>query len=161
MVMKAKKPESVHLYVEGGGDQAVLHDELRRGFRAFLLKAGCRGNMPRIVACGGRNQAFDSFQTALNTGDKAVLLVDSEELVDVAFQSAWKHFEEREGDKHWVKPANASDDDVHLMVCCMESWFLADRDALVKFFGQGFNEKALPHHNNPIESIKKTTFFLD
>ena len=100
MVMKAKKPESVHLYVEGGGDQAVLHDELRRGFRAFLLKAGCRGNMPRIVACGGRNQAFDSFQTALNTGDKAVLLVDSEELVDVAFQSAWKHFEEREGDKH-------------------------------------------------------------
>ena len=92
MVMKLKKSESVYLYIEGGGDQAVLHDELRRGFIMFLSKAGCKGNMPRIVACGGRNQAFDRFQTALNTGNKAVLLVDSEEMADVACQSAWKHF---------------------------------------------------------------------
>ena len=41
------------------------------------------------------------------------------------------------------------------MVKIMESWFLADRDALKAFFGQGFKENALPASDNAIEGIAK------
>ena len=43
---------------------------------------------------------------------------------------------------------------VHLMVQCMESWFLADRAALEKYYGQGFRQKSLPGKQN-IEEIPK------
>ena len=41
------------------------------------------------------------------------------------------------------------------MVQVMESWFLADREALAKYFGDGFKAKALPGSPNAIESIPK------
>ena len=37
----------------------------------------------------------------------------------------------------------------------MESWFLADKDGLAAYFGQGFNRKALPGQRN-IERVAKT-----
>jgi hypothetical protein len=56
---------SFKLYVEGGGDRnKALQTECRRGFSEFLSKAGLKGRMPRIVACGGRTQTYDSFRTA-------------------------------------------------------------------------------------------------
>jgi len=157
MVKKHRKPNTVSLYIEGGGDQRTLRDELRYGFAAFFSQAGCKGKMPKIVACGGREQAFERFQIAWTSGEQAILLVDSEELVNS--NSAWEHFRQRKGDQHWTKPEGASDDTAHLMVCCMESWFLADREALIKYFGQGFNVNVLPHESNPIESIPKERVF--
>lgn len=140
------------LYVEGGGDSKVLHSACRRGFSEFLRKAGLQGSMPRIVACGGRRQAFDDFCTAVKQKKIAVLLVDSEVLVtDV---SPWRHLLSRPGDQ-WAKPAGVTDDGCHLMVQCMESWFLADRQSLAAFFGQGFQANQLPAEASPIESINK------
>ena len=43
----------------------------------------------------------------------------------------------------------------HLMVQCMEAWFLADKDCLAAFFGRGFNRNALSH-NPDIEQVAKT-----
>ena len=40
----------------------------------------------------------------------------------------------------------------------MESWFLADKDALSKFFGQGFNSNQLPQNTN-IESVSKEDIY--
>jgi len=40
------------------------------------------------------------------------------------------------------------------MVQCMESWFLADRDALSEYYKQGFLVKSLPGRPN-IEDIPK------
>ncbi len=85
-----------------------------------------------------------------------MLLVDSEEPVTAAHQSGspvhwqpWQHL-------RWKKPSTADGIDCHLMVQIMESWLLADRDQLKKFFGQGFNEKALPPLvHNSVESIPK------
>ena len=42
----------------------------------------------------------------------------------------------------------------YFMVQIMECWFLADREALAKYFGKEFNPKALPG-NRDIESILK------
>jgi hypothetical protein len=153
----------VKLYVEGGGDAKSLQIECRRGFREFLEKAGLKGKMPRITACGGRRQAYDDYCLALKSGESAVLLVDSEAPVAPEHQQPegqpaqwrpWQHLKARAGDD-WDKPAGAQDADCHLMVQVMESWFLADRDALKAFFGQGFHENALPAANRPIEGVAK------
>ena len=142
---------SYKLYVEGGGDSDSLRSRCREGFCEFLKKAGCAGRMPRIVACGSRSSAYDHFRTACEQGDECLLLVDSEELVTQA--SPWQHLRNRTGDG-WIKPAGVGDQDCHLMVVCMESWLLADRDALQSFFGHGFNASALPR-NTEIEALSK------
>lgn len=142
------------LYVEGGGDTGKLHDACRRGFSMFLEKAGVTKNRPRIVACGGRSRAYDKFRTALREGKRALLLIDAE--ASVKETSPWLHLQNRPGDG-WAKPDNATDDHCHLMVECMENWFLADRETLRAFFGQDFRETALPPRSRGIETVPKDT----
>lgn len=161
----------VKLYVEGGGDAAALKTACREGFSSFLVKAGLKGHMPRIVACGGREDAFDSFCTALKNGEPALLLVDSEAPVAAASQPGkitekvdrdswlpWQHLLQRKGDE-WEKPTGADDLQCHLMTQCMESWLLADRETLKAFFGQGFKENQLPAAANPVESVAKAHIY--
>lgn len=146
---------NVRLLVEGGGESKSLHIECRRGFHDFLLKAGLVGRMPRIVACGGRKKAYDDFCSHLanaQSGETTFLLVDSE--APVTGSSPWDHLRNRPGDG-WGRPNGASDDQCHLMVQCMESWFLADRDTLRDFFKQGFLENTLPGNPLIIESVPK------
>ncbi|MBI2318589.1 MAG: DUF4276 family protein [Betaproteobacteria bacterium] len=54
---------------------------------------------------------------------------------------AWEHLANRD---RWVRPQDAEDDRAQLMVQCMETWCVADHQALRTFFGQGLNERALP-----------------
>lgn len=94
-----------------------------------------------------------------------MLLVDSEAPVDGRCQTGqpntwqpWQHLNQRQGDG-WDKPSPAAETDCHLMVQVMESWILADRATLSAFFGQGFNENALPAAANAIEGIAKTDVY--
>ena len=106
--------------------------------------------MPRIVACGSRDNAYDRFRTGHSSkGVSAMLLVDSEGPVTAL--GTWQHLKSRDG---WDRPSGATDDQCHLMVEVMESWFLADKDALQAYFGQGFRRQALPLNPN-IEQIPK------
>ncbi|MGH8803165.1 MAG: DUF4276 family protein [Polaromonas sp.] len=145
----------LHLYVEGGGDSKALHARCREGFRRFLEQAGLQGHMPRIVACGSRNNAYDDFKTALAQGCLAMLLVDSEAPV-TADGKPWAHLAARDA---WEMPKGANDSHCHLMVQVMESWLLADRATLQAFFGQGFKAAALPAETQPIETIPKAEVF--
>lgn len=148
---------SVTIYVEGGGDQRALKSRCRDGFSAFFAKVVPAGQRPKVVACGSRADAFDAFKTALRTGERAVLLlVDAEEPYEPGCPG-WQHLRQRPGD-HWERPPAATDDHLHLMVRCMEAWFLADRAALAAFFGQGFQESALPGRRE-VEQIAKADLF--
>lgn len=105
----------VKLLVEGGGDNAELKSKCRQGFGKFLVKAGMKGKMPRIVPCGSRNAAFERFRKELSKGNNAVLLVDSERPVDNACQSGkpgnwrpWVHLKQDSGDG-WNKPRGESE----------------------------------------------------
>lgn len=140
------------VYVEGGGSGKSLDDICRKGFTQFLEKAGVTQNRPRIVACGSRADAYDRFKTGLKNGQYALLLVDSE--APVTEQSPWRHLLNRPGDG-WTKAHGATDDHCHFMVECMENWFLADRDTLRIFFGQDFQESALPAPSRAIETLAK------
>jgi len=131
----------VKLYIEGGGQSRSLHIKCREGFRKLLERAGFQGRMPSTKACGNRSAAYDDFKTALRTtrdGEYPVLLVDSEARVN---QPAWQHLRSRDG---WERPAGTDDDQAQLMVQCMESWCVADRTALRRFFGDSLRENALP-----------------
>lgn len=109
--------------------------------------------MPQIVASGSRRNAYEDFETrhrnAANKHEIALLLVDAEAPVKKA--EPWEHLKDRDG---WNRPHHATDDQCHLMVQAMESWFLADRAALEDFYGQGFQVNALPS-NPQIEQIAK------
>lgn len=145
----------IKLYVEGGGEhQRDLADSCRRGFSEFFGKMGFLKH-PRIIACGTRRQAYEDFCTAVkqaNSEDLIFLLVDSED--PVSGNSPWDHLYQRKEDR-WRKPSGVSDEQAHLMVQCMEAWFLADRDALVKYFKKGFSQAALPAVARPIEEISR------
>lgn len=153
------------LYVEGGGTSNVLKTACRKGFRKFLEEAGLKGQMPRVVACGSRRNAYDSFCTAIANGESACLLVDSEAPISAQHQQGapvtwmpWEHLLKREGD-NWSSPSNANADQCHLMVQCMEAWFLADRATLNRFFGHGFRDNALPAEGNNIETLSKEQIY--
>lgn len=155
----------VKLYVEGGGDSKSLQIECRKGFREFLEKAGLKGNMPATSACGGRQNAYDSYCTAIANGEDAVLLVDSEAPVAHQYQQGdtdtwqpWQHLKHRPGDG-WDKPAGVADTDCHLMVQCMESWLIADPVTLKAFFGQGFRENQLPATASSVEQVAKAQLY--
>ena len=91
---------SVRLYVEGGGDRKSLKRECRRKFGKFIQRAGLRGKMPRIVASGSRNKAYEDFKTAhAKGGETVMLLVDAED--PVTARTAWEHLKDRDG---WSRP---------------------------------------------------------
>ncbi len=140
---------SASLYVEGGGDSKSLKTACRRGFRKFIENAGVTGGVSNIVACGSRGNAYRSFSKALSTGLNALLLVDAEG--PVTTQETWQHLKAND---NWDRPATATDGQCHLMVQVMESWFLADADALASFYGQDFNRGPLPANRN-IEQVSK------
>jgi hypothetical protein len=146
----------VKIYVEGGGQGAhssSLRAELRQGFQALFIKAGFVGNLPSVIAAGSRNDAFNDFKTAIGKAkedEMILLLVDSEDAI--ATSTKWEHVKNRDS---WDKPDKAEEENLFFMVECMESWFLADKDALKSFYGKGFKENSLPKTAN-LESIKKT-----
>jgi hypothetical protein len=147
---------TVKVYVEGGGDHnKALQTQCRQGFSEFLRKAGLAGRMPRVVACGGRHNAFERFRTSHEHADGiAILLVDSEAPV---VDKSWDHVRRRIGDE-WVHPAGASDDQIHFMVQAMEAWFHADKDELQRYYGDGFRGATLSQRLD-IDNIPKAGLF--
>lgn len=141
----------VKVYVEGGGDRKALRAQCRRGFRKFFSQTALQGKMPRVIACGGRGKTFDRFRHALANAshdETIVMLVDSETLVT---EPPWSHLKKQDG---WNCPDRATEKNAHLMVQCMEAWFLADKDTLAVFFGQGFNREKLPRKPT-VEEVPK------
>lgn len=159
MVKSKPKPSPFVLYVEGGGDRnPSLAAECRRAFQSLFERAGV-SRKPRVVACGGRRHAYEQFCHGLNQGQEALLLVDAEALLDPTHANDyWGHLKAREGDG-WERPSQATQNHVHLMVVCMETWLLSDQDALSSFFGQDFKPAALFAPDATLEQRDKQSVY--
>lgn len=136
------------IYIEGGGDSKYLHSSCREGFRKLLESTGFKGNMPQLVACGGRDSTYRDFKTDHQNGraDYVAMLVDSEDPVTDP-ENPWDHLKERDG---WDRPDGSNDNQVFLMTTCMETWIAADPDTLNRHYGSCLRESALP----PIHNIE-------
>jgi hypothetical protein len=142
----------IAVYVEGGGRQRKTLDDCRRGFGQLFAKVVQEGHQPKVIACGDRASTFHDFRSDTRQGKEGflILLVDSEGPVD-ADNTSWAYLRTHDG---WTRPSNVHNDQAHLMVQCMESWFLADREALHSYFDQGFLINSLPRRAN-VEEIAK------
>lgn len=143
---------STKVYVEGGGNTERTTKACRAAFSKYFERVVPAGNRPRVVVCGSRQEAYEDFRNGLGDAkyDRVALLVDSEIPVSEG-DTAWRHLQK--SDK-WTKPAGAQEDAAHLMVQCMESWFMADKERLAGYYGQGFSMSALPPRAE-IEDISK------
>jgi hypothetical protein len=140
------------VFVEGGGDDRATGTRCREAFAAFFAKVAEKGRLPKVVPCGGRDQTFKDFRTALAKEPDALLLVDAKDAaLPAALANPWLQLADRDG---WKRPDAAGPTNVALMVQEMESWFLADRGALAAYYGRGFREKALPARQD-IENVSK------
>jgi hypothetical protein len=137
----------IRIYFEG-------HHGLREGFHAFLSEivegARKRGLGFRLIA--GEARAIRDFIKGMRDHSRAfnALLLDSECPDD------GRLFERLHERADWRPPAGIQVEpgQVCWMVQIMESWFLADRPALKRFYGPGFHEASLPP-NPHVEQIPK------
>lgn len=137
----------IAVYMEGGGDGRDAKAALRLGMDSFLtgIKQAAREKSLRwkLVCCGSRHEAFRKFRSSFNNRQHTItiLLVDAEGPVNRPVRD---HLRRRD---EWDL-AFASDDVVHLMTQTMETWIIADPDALAEYYGPNFQRNALPNALN-------------
>ena len=145
--------KEIRIYIEGGGDDRDTKRKIRQGFSSFLKDIVQMARSQRIkwdiIVCGSRNNTFKSFKNALADFPDAfnVLLVDSEAPLK---KDPWEHLKDRD---NW-ELSGVDDTHCYLMVQAMEAWFIADIEALKKFYGKGFKENAISKNPN-VETIDK------
>ena len=133
----------IKIFVEGGGDKKEGKAAIRQGMGELLKEVRNAASHKRlgwnVIACGSRNETFRKFIHEIEklTSGFAVLLVDSE---DPVRQPPRLHLMERD---HWDM-RGVNEDSVHLMIQTMETWIVSDVNTLSKFYGNGFQEAALP-----------------
>ncbi len=139
---------SAFIYLEGGATGAnskYLDIRCEEAFHKLLDRMGFKGRKPRLIACGGRQDVFDRFQTAHRNGgtNYIAMWIDSEDpMADI--EAAWKHLGSVRTVAVWAKPKGATDDQVLFMTTCMETWIVADRAALREHYGHRLKENQLP-----------------
>ena len=143
--------KEIRVYFEGD-------DALRKGFNNFLKSeidlARQRGLGFNLIAGSSTAETIKDFMTAARAHKDAIniVLIDSDKpdngnlIADLKQRESWDT----------EVGAEIQDEQIHFMVQVMESWFLADRDALKKYYGQGFREGRLPDNQNNVEQISKS-----
>lgn len=143
----------IAIFMEGGG-KGDTRATLRRGMDSFLRAAkdaARRKSMRwRLVACGSRNKAYEQFTEAVERkrGDILFLLVDAEEGVKADPRS---HLLARD---NWTRLKDVEEERIHLMVRTMETWLVADAEALRTYYGPRFKANRLPRREN-LEAVPK------
>jgi hypothetical protein len=136
----------ITIYFEG-------HRGLARPLQVFLERGapGLKGKV-RAFYGKGRNDTIHDFLRAKSQHPNLthVLLLDSDEEDD------GRLFQRLQGQEYWQVRADSviGEERVCWMVHLMESWFLADRDALREYYGSGLHENSLPR-NREVERVPK------
>lgn len=141
-------PSEIRVYFDGDPKLRPGFDEL---FGELHRAARECGIAIHFVGCKARTAksfrlALEDYPDALN-----LLLMDAES--PVSSTDAWEHLRTR-SDNQVSRPQGTSAGQAHLMVQLMESWFLADREMLSRFYGQKFLASRLPARAD-VENVAK------
>ena len=120
---------------------------LREGFSGFF--SGISGARPKLVDGKSFANTIRAFVIAAERGGAANFL-----LVDSDGPDEGRLLRKVTGNPEWKRGATVPEGRVHFMVEIMESWLLADKDALEAYYGQGFRPARLPA-NPRVEQIPK------
>jgi hypothetical protein len=149
----------IRVYVEGGGDSNSGKSDVRRGFRQFLSQIIALARVKNIgwniTACGNTKATKNAFTTALRQRPTAlnILIVDSDGPFDIDRSSSQHLFQKDE-----IDTLNISDEQCHLMVQVMETWLVADVNALMDFYGNNFNDNPIPKRQD-IEQVGREEIY--
>lgn len=152
--------KEIRIYIEGGGKgrNKATTVTFNKGFNAFLweLRKQARAKNIRwsLISCGSTDETYRDFERSVKSNKESfnVLVVDADEAV--ADDETAREFLQKKHKKWKLK--NIDDEQCHLMVQIMEAWFIADIDALKNYYGQGFNQNAIPKTIN-VEAIDKAS----
>jgi len=135
-------PREMRIYFEG-------HKNLKAGFDAFLREIKERARTAqwniRIIATGPTPERDFGIALRKHPGASNILLRDSEGphrpglSAEVCQKQGWPSYQA---------------DLIFWMVQMMESWFHADKEALERYYGNGFHRSALTANPN-VEEISK------
>jgi hypothetical protein len=134
----------IRIYFEG-------NKSLRSGFHTFFSELVDAARAQRckfeLISAGAKEEAVQDFKDALSTHSGAwnILLLDSDKpnAGDLSFDLCRRN---RIDQRHA--------DSVFWMVQIMESWFLADKDAVARYYGKEFRSQTLPQ-NPRVEEVSK------
>ena len=150
--------KEIRIYIEGDTKQKGKFNtiSLREGFNHFFTelieKAKAKNIILRLIMCGSKYETFKDFLNAAKSYQDSfvMFLLDSD-----------APLEEAETPKTFLQKQNplwhlyeAEENQCHLMIQVMESWFFADKEKLAEFYGQGFNLNSLAKNVN-VEKITK------
>jgi hypothetical protein len=147
----------VTVLVEGGGDDNSLKSRAAAGLRKLIEKLGLK-NRPAIEFLGGRDEVYKRFCREVDRPREPrlyLLLVDSEEEVPYATNDhpRWHHLASRD---KWQRPsANVTDAHLHFMVTAMETWIVADKNAIRDRFPADYRD--VISDGTRFESLSKST----
>ena len=152
--------KEVQIYIEGGarGQDRASSVELRKGFSTFfgelVEKAREKNIRFSLIICGSTEITCKIFSQAdkISQSEFLALLVDSD--VAVSEDETPKSFLQKQPKLKKCDLKNVAENQCHLMVQVMETWFLADVDALKNHFGNDFKESKL-RKNKKVEEIAK------
>ena len=134
----------IRIYFEG-------NKKLREGFnkliRSKIEQTSHSCVRFNLIAGGSKEETIKDFKKAVSSHKNAsiIMLIDSDRAYD---SGLLMNIRSQIG-------ANVQDEQIHFMVQVMESWFLADRDALKQYYKQNFQESRLPQ-NPDVEQIPKS-----
>jgi hypothetical protein len=151
--------KEIRIYIEGDTSQKnrntdiTLRQSFNSFFRELIDEARSRNIRLRPITYGSKFETFKKFLDGKREyQDSFVLfLLDADAPIDE--NETPKSFLEKQNPTWHLQ--GAEENECHLMVQVMESWFLADKEKLAEFYGQKFNQNALAKNTN-VEKIAKS-----
>ena len=148
---------TIRVYIEGDS-------QLRPGFVRFfdrhIRQARERGIRFNIRLTGSKEKTLGAFMIANqeNPSDLNVCLIDSDRSDD---GTLWQELLRRR-DRHprWRRLQRLERKQAHWMIQAMEAWFLADRAALRRYYGQQLRERAIPGSESTVENTSDPASIL-
>ncbi len=151
--------KEIRIYIEGDTKHKGKNTDitLRQGFNLFFRelvdKAKNKNITLRPITYGSKFETFKKFLDGKREYQNTfvLFLLDSDAPID-----------ENETPKSFLQKQNplwhlqeAEENQCHLMVQVMESWFFSDKEKLSEFYGQKFNLNKRAKNTN-VEKIKKS-----
>lgn len=151
--------KEIRIYIEGDTRQKGKNTDisLRQGFNSFfrdLIENARSSNIAvRPITYGSKFETFKKFLDGVREYDDSFVLFLLDSDAPVPEDQTPKAFLLNQNPSWHL--SSVDEEQCHLMVQVMESWFFADQDKLVQFYGQGFHRNALSQ-NAAVENIAKS-----